>query len=333
MNTNSSRRGSPDLDSKPPLIVLAGPTASGKSDVAVHMAEALDTEIISADSVQVYRRFNIGTAKPSARLRERVRHHLVDCADPGENFTAVRFRNEAARIARRLWSGGRIPLVAGGTGLYIKALVEGLSCGIKVSPEVESEIERIAAAEGQSGLYERARAIDPEWTARIHPNDSFRVRRVIGVFMTGGKRMSDIFRQDPDEAEWDTLFIVLDPPRKVLHERIERRCLAMLESGWRDETMRLMKMGYNHNTKAMRSLGYKTLLEEAEGKVSRDDTARVIMKNTKAFAKRQLTWFRKVDNAIFIPVDEKDTAEELADRILGRDDVKVFLERHKIADS
>lgn len=313
---------------KPPLIVLAGPTASGKSETGLILAEKLGTEIISADSVQIYRDFDIGSAKPSKEQLSRVRHHLIDIADPKENFTAGMFREKAGKIAKKLLEEGKIPLVVGGTGLYIKALVEGLHCGVRISPEAEREIDKIADEKGQKGLYEMARDIDPEWTARIHPNDSFRTRRVIGVYKTTGKRMSDIFRENPSEPAWDALFLVLDLPRSLLYKRIELRVDEMLARGWRDEVTRLKKMGYNQSVKPARSLGYKTLFAESEGGINPGDSARIIKKETKAFAKRQLTWFRKVDDALFIPVGEDESARRAVGRILNNEEVKSFLHRH-----
>lgn len=315
---------------KPPLIVLAGPTASGKSETAVALAEKLRTQIISADSVQVYRHFDIGAAKPSESLRQRVRHHLLDVADPDEDYTAARFREEAGRIARDIWSKGLIPLVAGGTGLYIKALTHSLHLGARISPEVERRMDEIAAAGGQEGLYSLAVSVDPEWAARIHPNDTFRTRRTVGVYMTTGRRLSEIFRENPSKAEWDTLFLALDPPRDVLYRRIDRRVEESLRAGWRGEAKRLMEMGYNDSAKPMRSLGYRTLFKEAEGAVDPGKSADIIKKETKAFAKRQITWFRNVEGAVFVPVDEEDTPEVIACRIVNLDEFSDFTSRHEI---
>ncbi|MGK7344602.1 MAG: tRNA (adenosine(37)-N6)-dimethylallyltransferase MiaA [Candidatus Nitrospinota bacterium M3_3B_026] len=315
---------------KPPLIVLAGPTASGKSEVGVALAEKLGAQIISADSVQVYRHFDIGAAKPSESLRKRVRHHLLDVADPDEDYSAARFRKEAGRIARDLWSKGRVPLVAGGTGLYIKALVETLHLGARISPEAERRMDEIAAGEGQEGLYSLAVSVDPEWAARIHPNDTFRTRRTVGVYMTTGRRLSEFFRENPAKAEWDTLFLVLDPPRDVLYRRIDRRVEESLRDGWRGEVKRLLEMGYNDRVKPMRSLGYRTLLKEAEGAVDPEESADIIKKETRAFAKRQVTWFRKAEGAVFVPVAEEDTPESIACRILNLDEFSHFTNRHGI---
>jgi len=315
---------------KTPLFVLAGPTASGKSDVGVVIAERIGAEIISADSVQLYRHFDIGSAKPSADLRRRVRHHLVDVAEPDEEFNVARYRAEAAAVARRLWAGGVAPMVVGGSGLYIKGLVEGLDCAVKTSPGAEARLDALYETEGQPGVYERMRAADPAWAARVHPHDTFRTRRALGVFFTSGKTMSALFGARPGVSEFDALTVVLDPPRETLYKKIEARTEAMLAAGWLAEVNRLREMGYNDTIKPMRSIGYRVVYNLSLGRIDADRARREIVKETKAFARRQLTWLRKVDNAIFVRTEGDETTGRIADTILERDDVTQFLARHHI---
>lgn len=315
----------------PPLIVLTGPTASGKSEVGVCLAEALKTEIISADSVQVYRHFDIGSAKPDKNLLDRVQHHLIDIVDPDEVFTLVRFREAAEIAAREIYDRGLIPLVVGGSGLYIKALLEGLEGGAAASEEALAKVESIIKKEGQEGLYSRAKEIDPESMKKIHPNDSFRTCRVVSLFLTSGEKMSDLHRkQKPTKKRFDALVLLLTWDRAALKRRIEKRVDQTLADGWRDEVRRLVKMGYNGNVKPMRSLGYKRLFAELKGDTGCADTAELIKKDTKAFAKRQVTWFRKIEQAVAVPVAGGDAPEDVAASILRRDEVARFLARHKV---
>lgn len=314
-------------DSIPPLLVLTGPTASGKSDVGVELARRLDTEIISADSVQVYRHFDIGSAKPPQQLLSQVRHHMIDVVDPDEEFNVATYRDMAGAAARGLVERGRIPLVVGGSGLYIRGLAAGLHLGVRISPEVDREMDEIATREGQAGLYARMKEVDPDWAARVHPNDTFRTRRSLGVYMTCGKTATRIFAENPDKRAYNALVVALDPPRAALYRKIEKRIDAMLKAGWREEISRLREMGYNYDTKPMRSIGYRTLYNESLGLEEPETARRKIVKDTKAYARRQLTWLRGSPEAIFVNTDEGRTADEIAGLILERNEVRDFLEK------
>jgi tRNA dimethylallyltransferase len=314
----------------PPILIITGPTASGKSEVGVILAERLKTEIISADSVQVYRHFNIGSAKPEARHLKRVRHHLIDIVEPDEKFNVASFQEAASAVAHNLWSRGKVPLMVGGSSLYIKGVTEGLHLAVDISDEVNVKLDSLYEKEGQAGMYEKMSEVDPVAAKRVHKNDTFRTRRALGVYMTCGKTMSQIFEENPSSSPFDSLIIALDPPREVLHQRIEARTAKMLESGWRDELIKLKKMGYNSETKPMRSVGYRILYEEMIGERDSDSSFGAIIQETKAFAKRQLTWLRKVEGVLFETVGPEETAEQITDAILKRDEVIEFFERHKI---
>ena len=311
---------------KPPFIVIAGPTASGKSEVGVELAQILNTEIISADSVQVYRHFDIGSAKPSRELQAKIPHHLIDVVDPDDMFTLIRFREEALQVAEKLWAKNKIPLIVGGGGLYIKGLLEGLTGGVKTSPEALEKVAEIIRAEGQEGLYKRAEEIDPVWTKKIHPNDRFRTERVVGVYLTCGKKMSEIFAKKPDAKLFNALTLVLSLDRSVLYERINDRVDRMLQQGWREEVGRLVNMGYNDGLKPMRSLGYRTILKEFTEKLDPDKSSAIIKKETRSFAKRQVTWFRGISGALEVKVSEGQTPQEVVSSILKREEVQRFLE-------
>jgi len=322
-----------------PLLVIAGPTASGKSDTAIIIAEKLHTEIISADSVQIYRHFDIGSAKPSTTTLKRVRHHMIDVADPEEEFNVASYRDMAGQIAQNLWSARSMPLVVGGSGLYIKGLTEKLDCAVRISDEVNEKLDAMFNSKGQTGMYDMMREVDPVWALKVHPNDTFRTRRALGVYMTEGKTMSQIFSgghpppKSPGKADrpkWDALVMVLDLPRKALYSRIENRVEKMWRDGWPDEVMKLRKMGYNARTKPMKSIGYRTVYKKSSGLIDTETAKNEIVRDTKAFARRQMTWLRKVDRAIFAQVNIDNTPGQIAEKILCHHETREFFARHNI---
>ncbi|MBI4666396.1 MAG: tRNA (adenosine(37)-N6)-dimethylallyltransferase MiaA [Nitrospinae bacterium] len=319
------------VENLPPLLILAGPTASGKSETGVILAERLNTHVISADSVQVYRHFDIGSAKPPKELLQRVPHHLMDAVEPEEDYTVSRYKTDAGAIAAKLWSAKRLPLVVGGTGLYLKALTEGLHCGAKTSHEAELKMDEVEATDGLTTLFRLASEADPEWMQKIHPNDRFRVRRALGVYWTVGRKLSDIYRENPNRPEWDTLMVALDVPRHILNLRIDTRVEAMMATGWREEVRRLLGRGYNMDIKPMRSLGYRTICEELAGLIEPGETERIIKQQTRAYAKRQVTWFNGIRGAVKISVGENQGAEDVAKAILTKDEVVRFLHSHGVS--
>jgi tRNA dimethylallyltransferase len=313
-----------------PILALTGPTACGKTAAGVALAQRLGTEIISADSVQVYRGFDAGSAKPTMEQLSLARHHLIDVADPGEEYNVSRFQSGASAIASELWAGGKLPLVVGGTGLYIKALAEGLNLAVKIGPEAEEELASLWQSGGLPALYQRLKLADPEWAARIHPNDTFRTWRGLGVYLTCGEKMSAIFAKSPGQPMWDTLPVVMDIPWEVLLPRIIRRAEAMLESGWLEEVNILKKMGYNMKDKPMRAVGYRQVFALSEGELDMAQAHDAIVKGTRALARRQLTWLRKVKGAVVIRLSGDETADHIAETILRLDEVRKFFFRHGV---
>jgi tRNA dimethylallyltransferase len=309
------------------MLIIAGPTASGKSAAAVEVAERIGGEVVSADSVQVYRYFDIGAAKPEPALRARIPHHLIDVADPDEEYTLARYRREAEAAVADIDGRGKIPVVVGGTGLYLKALVEGLSGGVKVAPEAEAAMDAIVADGGNEALYAKAAVVDPTRAALVHPNDLFRVRRIVGVWMTTGKPLSAHLADEPKRPPRDVVYLWLAPPRQLVNARIAARTESMLMAGWRDEVRAILGMGYNDRIKPLRSLGYKTIVAELNGEHPPEETPALIIKETKAFAKRQVTWFRHIADARPIPVAESDDAAAVAQRIVADERLARFPDR------
>ena len=278
---------------KPPVVLLAGPTGVGKTACALALAPLLSAEVVNADSMQVYRRMDIGTAKPTPKERALVPHHVLDVADPDEHFDAARY----AALAREAVSGihrrGRLPLVVGGTGLYMKALTRGLCRSPAIPPEIRRRLREEAEAFGLPALFEELRRADPETAARLHPNDRQRILRALEVFRASGTPLSALQAAHRfAESPYHVVKAALDRPREELHARIEARVAAMLEAGFREEVAGLIEAGYTCRLRPMQSLGYKEMCAHLAGALSRDEAARLIVRETRRYARRQLTWFR-----------------------------------------
>lgn len=280
--------------SQVPLVVVVGPTAAGKSDLAVEIAAALDAEVISADSVQVYRGFDIGTGKLSAAEMQGVPHHLMDVVDPDEPFSAAHFVELADEAAANIAARGRRVVVAGGTGLYVRALVRGLFQAPPASEEIRQRHREEAADHGVPALHNRLAAEDPEAAARIHENDLVRISRALEVLEQTGRTISDLQREHREMPPRypAALMLGLAPDRPTLRDRIERRVHAMMEAGWLEETRALMARGYGE-ARPMGSLGYRQLSAHLRGELDLAEAVRQTVRDTRRFARRQLTWFKE----------------------------------------
>ncbi|MCL4873503.1 tRNA (adenosine(37)-N6)-dimethylallyltransferase MiaA [bacterium] len=276
------------------LVIIAGPTASGKTALAVELARLFDCEVISADSMQVYRHMDIGTAKPAEDEVAGVAHHLISVVDPSEEYTAARFREDALRKIREINGRGKRAVIAGGTGLYIKALTQGLFEGPEADRELRRGLLEEAEKKGRAALHEKLREVDPVSASRIHPNNLHRVVRALEVYSLSKRPISE-FQQEHSfaQAPFETLKIGLSMEREELYAAIDRRVEMMAEAGLLEETRRLLSMGYHSGLKPMRGLGYKEMTAFIEGEYGLDEAVRLIKRNTRHYAKRQMTWFRK----------------------------------------
>ncbi len=277
---------------KPKVIVICGPTGVGKTAVGIRLAEKLRGEIISADSMQIYRYMDIGTAKPTADEQKRVPHHLVDILDPDEDFDAVRFAEMAREKVMQLDQNGTLPVVAGGTGLYIKALLQGLFQANPVDPQVRERLSQEAAERGSMALHERLKQVDPDAAKRLHPNDAYRIVRALETIETTGRPISE-HHQDHSFADepFDALKIGLRMDREKLYDRIDQRVDLMIDAGLLDEVKKLLNMGYTADLKSMQSIGYRHMAAFLEGQLAWDECLRTLKRDTRRFAKRQFTWF------------------------------------------
>ena len=292
---------------RPKIVIILGPTGTGKTDLSLKLAPDLDAEIISADSMQVYRFMDIGTAKPSPGDQSRVRHHLIDIVDPDEQFNAARFAGKAGEIIRRLIADGRTVLVVGGTGLYIRALTGGLIDGPSPDREYRRRQREDLKKFGAVHLYERLMELDATAARRIGVNDAMRIIRALEVYERSGESISQKqethgFRQ----RCYDFLKIGLQLPRQELYDRINRRCEDMIERGIVDEVRKLLARGYEEKARTLHSLGYKHIISYIRGHLPLEEALRLMQRDTRNFAKRQITWFGADDDIEwFSPRDEE----------------------------
>ena len=282
------------LEHKPLAIFLMGPTASGKTDLAIQLRQQLPVEVISVDSALIYRGMDIGTAKPSKAELALAPHRLIDICDPAESYSAMNFRHDALREMRDITAQGKIPLLVGGTMLYYKALLEGLSPLPSADEKVRSEIEAKAALIGWGGLHQELTKIDPISAQRINPNDSQRINRALEVFYLTGKTLTELTAQKGEALPYDILqFAIAPEQREVLHRRIEQRFHKMIELGFQQEVEKLYRRpDLNENLPSIRCVGYRQMWEYLRGDYDHDEMVFRGICATRQLAKRQITWLR-----------------------------------------
>ena len=295
----------------PEAIVLAGPTASGKTAVGIRLAKALDAEIVSADARQIYRHMDIGTAKPTPEEQAEAPHHMVDVADPDEDYSAGRYAREAAAAVVEIRARDRLPILVGGSGLYLRALLDGFS----PIPEVPAVIrDRLLAEAGRDlpKLYARLLEVDPASADRYHPNDTQRIVRALEVFETAGEKLSDLQDRPPERTgTWTARWFGLNMDRSRLYRRIERRVDLMVEAGLVEEVQSLRDMGYGPDLNALNTFGYREIFAHLDGEFDLAEATDQIKTGTRRYAKRQLTWFRAERRLEWFDPMEQDAAAEI----------------------
>jgi tRNA dimethylallyltransferase len=281
-------------DTDTPLVAIVGPTASGKSALGIFLAEQLGGEIIACDSTQLYHGFDIGTAKPAAAERRGIPHHLLDVYSHGETSTAGDYRRLAIDVLEDLRRRGRLPIFTVGTGLYLRALLEGLAEAPSRSEDLRERLRRSASDHSPGHLHRLLRRLDPSAAARIAPGDEQKLIRAAEVCLLARKPLSEIHRAGRAPlAGWRAIKVGLMPPREALYERITARVHAMLERGWIEEVRRLLAAELSENAKPFDFIGYRELRAHLRGEVSLDNAAAAISQATRRYAKRQITWFRR----------------------------------------
>lgn len=302
-------------DDKQPLAVfLMGPTASGKTGLAIELCQRFPMDIISVDSALVYREMDIGTAKPDAETLRVAPHRLIDIRDPGESYSAAEFREDALREMEEISAAGRIPLLAGGTMLYFRALEHGLSRLPSADAEVRQQLEERAASIGWQGMHDILAQRDPEAAARIHPNDPQRIQRALEVYEITGQSMSELQAANSgDGLGYRLQKIIISPePRRVLHERIEMRFDQMIEAGFIEEMRALFNRGDLHSgLPSMRAVGYRQAWGWLEGRYGFDEMREKSIAATRQLAKRQLTWLRREQAAIWYDLQSEGSKKKI----------------------
>ena len=291
------------MPDKPPLLVIAGPTGVGKTAAAVALAVRLPIEVVSADSRQVYRGMDVATGKPTADERRAVRHHLVDVVDPGDRYDAARFARDARAAIAAIREGGRLPVVVGGTGLYIRALLRGLDPATPADPTFRAELTEIAARDGRAALHARLAALAPALARRLHPNDHVRVIRALELVRAGSPVGDAQTRWRDGAAEWDVVYVGLTLSRSVLAERLRRRAERMVAAGLEEEVRGLLARGYAPTLPAMQGLGYREFARVAHGQLDAAEALRLMQRDTVRYARRQWTWFSREPALQWIDVE------------------------------
>ena len=288
---------------KQKLIILTGPTAVGKTDLSIRLAKEINGEIISADSMQVYKGMDIGTAKITTEEMQGVRHHLLDCFDPDEEFNVAVFQRMAKEAASDICSRGGIPILTGGTAFYIQALLYGIDFNEEDHDDSyrNSLYEIGESEEGKKKLHSILSECDPEYAISVHYNNMKRVVRALEYYHFTGRKFSEYNdEQRQREAEYDFCYFVLNDERAHLYERINKRVDIMIKNGLLNEVSALMEKGYSPDLISMQGVGYKEIISYLDGRISLEESIELIKKNTRHFAKRQLTWFRKEEDVIWI---------------------------------
>lgn len=294
-------KGMTDAERPQSLVVICGPTAGGKTALALHLAEHFGVEIVSADSRQVYRGMDVGTAKASVEERAKVPHHLIDVVNPDEDFTASDFVLQGRAALHDIADRSLLPLVVGGTGFYIDALLRGLVDAPGADPALRQELTEWELRHGAGSLHSRLQAVDPVMAARLTPLDQVRIIRALEVYYQSGQRLSDLQSQHASvKSPYRVLSIGLALQRELLYDRIDQRVDEMMQDGLLKETEMLLEQGYRPDLKALKTIGYQECVNYLAGYASLQDTINLIQRNSRRYAKRQLTWFRKNNEIIWL---------------------------------
>jgi tRNA dimethylallyltransferase len=297
----------------PPLLVIVGPTGVGKTAAAVHLAGRLGIEVVSADSRQVYRGMDVATGKPTRAERALLPHHLLDLIEPDERYHAARFRREAIESIDAIRERGKLPVIVGGTGLYVRALLKGLDPAPPADPALRARMEALAAEMGVAALHGRLAALDPDAARRLHPNDRVRLIRAMEKRGRGSGGGGGWARAVPP---WNVLLFGLRQERNTLNRRLEDRARGMLSGGMMEEVKRLLATGYDEKTPGMAGIGYRQFAGVAKGRMTEVEALGLMVRDTRRYAKRQMTWFAREPDIRWLDVDEMGGPEGTAERIV-----------------
>lgn len=311
------------------LIILTGPTAVGKTALSIGLAKAVNGEVISADSMQVYRKMDIGTAKITAAEMQGVRHHLIDILDPGEDFNVVLFKEYALKAMEDIYSRGRIPIVVGGTGFYIQALLYDIDFEENDNDmSYREELQNLANLHGNSYIHDMLAKVDPESAEKIHENNVKRVIRALEFYKKTGTKISEHNEAESQkESPYNFEYFVLCDDRAKLYDKIDRRIDIMLEDGLVDEVRGLVAEGYDRSLVSMQGLGYKEIIDYLQGRCSFDEAVYTLKRDTRHFAKRQITWFKREKHVTWVNKNEYESEADILEYMLERLRMKEIIQR------
>ncbi|APH17803.1 tRNA (adenosine(37)-N6)-dimethylallyltransferase MiaA [Clostridium botulinum] len=302
------------------LLIIAGPTAVGKTDISIKLAEKLNGEIISADSMQIYKYMDIGSAKITKDEMQGIPHHLIDVVEPHEEFNVSSFKTLAEKSIKNIWNRGKLPIIAGGTGLYINSLIYNYDFTDADRDEKYREyLTKLAEDKGKEYVHNLLKDIDEESYEKLYPNDLKRVVRALEVYKITGKSISEYTKENEKklyDIPYNVNYFILNMNREVLYERINKRVDIMMSKGLIEEVKKLESMGYTPDMQSMKGIGYKEVLFYLNGDISLDEAIYLIKKGSRNYAKRQLTWFRKDKRSIWIDKDNYSSEEEIVDKII-----------------
>lgn len=296
-----------NYNKKPPIVVLTGPTAVGKTDLSIALAKKINAEIISADSIQVYKYMNIGSAKITTEEMQGIQHYLVDELEPTEDFSVFRFKEMASKYIDEIYSKGKIPLIVGGTGFYIQSVIYDIDFNIEDDNlhEYRNELYKIANEKGNEYLHSMLEKVDIETAKKVHFNNVKRVIRALEFYKETGKKLSEHNEEQHENVSpYNFKYFVLNDDRQTLYDRIDKRVDNMVEQGLVDEVKGLLEKGFDKSLTSMQGIGYREVISYLEGELSLDEGVELIKKNTRHFAKRQLTWFRREKEVSWIDYRE-----------------------------
>ena len=296
---------------KPKIVVICGPTASGKTALGIQVAQQANGEIISSDSMQIYKDMDIGTAKPTEEERAQAVHHLVDFVSPDERYSVADFKKDATKKIEEILSRGKLPIIVGGTGLYVNSLIHNIEYKEEITDiEYRNELEKVDL----ETLYKQAMEIDPEAAARVSQNDRKRITRILEVYHTTGKTKTQMEAESRQEVKYDYKIFVLTPERDKLYERINLRVDLMMQAGLVDEVRELLKK-YKEFPTAMQGLGYKEVKEYLDGEITEEEMIEKIKQESRHYAKRQLTWFRQYKDATWLDTFDKNNVNIILEQL------------------
>lgn len=300
------------------ILVIVGPTAVGKTDISIEVAKALDTEIISCDSVQIYKQLDIGSAKPTTTEMQGVKHHLIDFVEPDQNYSVSEYQRDAKTIISRLHEAGKIPIITGGTGLYVNALLYEMHFGASASDEAyRTSLEAMAESEGNDAVHDLLKKVDFVAAEKIHPNNLRRVIRALEINKVTGQNVGD-FTLDPVKTrDYEVILIGLTRNRLKLYARINKRVDLMLEAGLIDEVKKLKSLGLDDSFQSMQGIGYKEVLAYLNGLYDLDTMISLLKQNSRRYAKRQMTWFKRYEDIQWIDLETVSTKEAVVETILS----------------